>query len=82
MQTSKIPGHKDFLRIEVMSPALVHFSTDNWNTKKEIETQTPGFDIHVADISIQSCLAGEIIFTFFWQYSNKWEGKDFRVLIV
>lgn len=82
MQTKKISPQKEFLRIEVLSPALIHFTTDNWHTTKEIETQTCGFNIHVADISIQNLSEGEIIFTFFWKGSNKWEGKNFSVMIV
>jgi glucoamylase len=82
MQTKKISCQKEFLRIEVLSPALIHFSSDNWSTTNEIETKTCGFDIHVADISIHNLPAGELIFTFFWKLSNKWEGKNFTVAIV
>jgi glucoamylase len=71
------------LRIEVQAPALIHWSTDNWQTVRDSPTHTPGMDIHIADLSTQDLPAGAMIdFTFYWPEANHWEGQNFVVQVV
>ena len=82
MQIKKILKQKKFLRIEVMAPSSVVWSADEWKTKNKIDTKNTGFDIYIADISLDDLHSDEIVFTFFWKQVDKWENKDFNVAVV
>jgi glucoamylase len=66
------------LRIEVLASATIHWSDDNWQTKKDVKTRNivPGF--HIADI-VPDKNTKTILFTFFWNEANRWENKDYKV---
>ncbi len=70
------------LRIEVLAPAVVHWSSDNWRTVNDMQTFDTRLGMHVADIDASEMNeGGEVLFTFYWKEANNWEGKDFSVLI-
>ncbi len=69
------------LRIEVLSTAIVHWSTDNWETFSDSETNDTGLGLHFADINLEDKISTEIKFTFFWKENSEWENKDFEVMI-
>ena len=70
------------LRIEVLAAAVVHWSTDNWQTKNDTETKDTKVGMHLADIDFGKKEAGEIKFTFFWKDANHWENKDYMIKII
>ena len=75
------PRGKD-LRISLLAPALVHWSTDNWQTTHDSETRATGVGIHIADLPAKVLNAGEtVVFTFFWVQEQRWEGMDYSVTI-
>ncbi len=67
------------LRIELMAPALVHWSDDGWETIKETETTDTGLGVYFADLPIKSKKKGMIVFSFYWRNTHNWEGKNFKV---
>jgi glucoamylase len=70
------------LRIELMAPASIHWTADDWKTCHDIKTHDAGLKIHLADLPTQSLTAGkQIKFTFYWSDAGHWEGKDFMVRI-
>jgi len=70
------------LRIEVLAPAAVHWSDDNWRTTTDCKTIDTGIGIHYADLPTSGLSpASNILFTFFWPGANKWEGTDFQVTV-
>jgi glucoamylase len=70
------------LRIELMAPAVLHWTADNWKTCQDIKTLDGGLGIHLADLPTQSLPEGkQIKFTFYWPESSHWEGNDFMVRI-
>ena len=76
-----IPSGKD-LRIALLSPALVHWSKDNWQTTNDVNTRNTGVGIHAADLPTTALDAGHtIVFTFYWTGTRQWEGADFSVTI-
>jgi glucoamylase len=80
-KTRSLPVGK-LLRIELLAPALVHWSADGWATAQDAETQDTCLGIHVVDIPTSKLPAGtELIFTFHWQEAQHWEGTDFVVRI-
>lgn len=70
------------LRLEVLAPAVVHWSADGWRTTKDTRTRDTGLGVHVADLATKELQAGASIeFTFYWPEANHWEGRNFRVVV-
>jgi glucoamylase len=68
------------LRIELLAPATVHWSTDNWRTITDTDTHDTGLGLHVADLSTQTLQPEtQIVFTFYWPGDRRWEGTDFTI---
>ncbi len=77
-----IPTGKS-LRIELLAPAVIHWSINNWEDVIETKTNETGIGIHLADIPTSSLKIDEQIqFTFFWSEANHWEGQNFAVKAV
>jgi glucoamylase len=76
-----IPAGKT-LRIETMSPAVIHWSADDWSTVQDAPTHDVGLGIHIADLTTLSLPAGkQIKFTFYWPDADHWQGTDFFVRV-
>ena len=78
-QRSQItPG--DVLRVEVLAPALIHWSPDGWKTRQELTTRDTGLGIHFADLNTQRIPGQRTVeFTFHWPEAGHWEGRNFKV---
>ncbi|RUY04868.1 glycoside hydrolase family 15 protein, partial [Mesorhizobium sp. M7A.F.Ca.CA.004.04.1.1] len=69
------------LRVELLDPATVHWSTDNWATAHDSQTVENAFGIHLADLPAASLPEGStLLFTFFWPGTGDWENVDFSVI--
>jgi glucoamylase len=80
-KTRSIPAGKK-LRIELLAPARVHWTADEWTTWHDDDTREIGFGIHFVDLPTQNAAHGlHIRFTFYWHDSERWEGLDFAVKI-
>jgi glucoamylase len=70
------------LRIELMAPAVIHWTADDWKTCHDLKTHDGGLKIHLADLRTQSLPEGrQIEFTFYWPDAGHWEGNNFMVRI-
>ncbi|MGF7163057.1 glucoamylase [Rhodoligotrophos appendicifer] len=70
------------LRVELLSPAMVHWTIDNWATAHDDEAQDVAFGVHLVDLPTQDAPSGDkIIFTIKWLADDNWEGEDFEVMI-
>ncbi len=72
---------KKILRIEILAPAKIRWSSDNWKTYTDTETIDTGLGLHLADIELINKSSEKIQFTFYWKEVNCWENKDFEVKI-
>jgi len=80
-KTRTVPRNKT-LRIVLLSPARVHWSVDNWQTSHDTDTRDTGLDMYVLDLPTASLPpGGQVVFTFFWPSENRWENKDYRVMV-
>lgn len=71
------------LRIELLAPAVIRWSKDNWKSFQDTKANDTGAEIYKVDIDTKSSNADEQIqFTFLWSDVNRWEGKNFSVKIV
>ena len=70
------------LRVEMLAPAVIHWSVDDWKTPQDTKSRDVGLGVHVADLATQSLRDGQQIkFTFYWPVVSRWERTDFVVLI-
>ncbi len=59
------------LRVETLTPAVIHYSVDDWKTSQDSKSRDVGLGIHVADLVTQSLADGqEIKFTFYWPVAS------------
>jgi glucoamylase len=73
------------LRILALAAFRVHWSTDEWHTANDQESSNTKMGVCYADLEIAQESDGSrapIHFTFWWNDSGKWEGKDFHVEVV
>jgi glucoamylase len=70
------------LRTEMLAPAMVHWSPDNWRTVHDTNTVDTGLGIHFADLPTDKLPTGsKVLFTFLWTESGQWQGEDFEVTV-
>lgn len=70
------------LRILAMEPAMVHWSFDNWQTSHDNYTEDSGWNLEHFDLPTEKLVVGrQIVFTFYWRNSSRWEGRDFLVTV-
>ncbi len=73
-----LPAGK-ILRIELMPPAVIHWTANDWKTSQDLKLHDAGLGIQIADLSTNSLPEGkQIKFTFYWPDADHWEGKDFK----
>lgn len=71
------------LRIELLAPATIHWSADNWQTVADLVTRDSGFGIHYADLPTKALpLGAVVVFTFLWSGQQHWEGTNFYVTVL
>lgn len=81
-RTSTIPAGL-VLRIDLAVPALVHWSTDGWNTRGDTRTTDVGLGIQSVELPIAQLPVGTtIVFTWLDLTNDKWLGQDHSVSIV
>ncbi len=70
------------LRLLLMDPALVHWSLDNWQTSQNSDSNDSGWNLQHVDLPTETLPAGrQIVFTFLWKNSGRWEGRDYQVTV-
>jgi glucoamylase len=75
-------SHGQTLRLETLSPAVIHWSADGWRTVQNQPTLATGLGVYLADLPTGTITTGsEVQFTFYWPEADRWEGADFSVKI-
>ena len=70
------------LRIELLSPAVVHWTTTGWQTAEDTPTRDTGLGMYTVDLATQTLPPESAVeFTFFSPDTNRWQGTNFRVLV-
>lgn len=72
----------NILRVELPSPAIVHWSTDSWKTAQDSQTRDSGLGLYYVDLPTAQFKTGtQLVFTFHWSHNDQWEGKDYNIQI-
>jgi glucoamylase len=75
-------AHGKTLRLEVLTPATVHWSDDGWRTMHDTVSRDTGLGVHVADLLITHLSPGRTVdFTFHWSAVDTWEDRNFSVIV-
>jgi glucoamylase len=70
------------LRLSLLAPALVRWSTDGWKTPHNTHSTDTNLGVHFADLPSEKLPVGaSIVFTFLWTKGNRWEGVDYEVVV-
>jgi glucoamylase len=78
---SIIKGKK--LRVELLAPAKIHWSTDQWSSAKDTQTQPINLGLYYADLPVEKLKSGsEVAFTFYWIEEDRWEDQNYSVKVV
>jgi glucoamylase len=65
-----------------MEPALVHWSFDNWQNSHDSNSSESGWNLQHVDLPTEILAPGrQIIFTFYWKNTDRWEGRDYQVAV-
>lgn len=72
---------KSILRIEVLAPAMIRWTDDDWETSQDTDTKDTGIQIYIADIVPGNREGIRIQFTFFWKEIHRWENENFEIEI-
>ncbi|MGA7505687.1 MAG: glucan 1,4-alpha-glucosidase, partial [Candidatus Sulfotelmatobacter sp.] len=76
-----VPRNKT-LRLVLLSPAMVHWSIDDWNTSHDTHTRNTGLGTHILDLPTASLpVGGSAVFTFYWPEQDRWQGRDYKVFV-
>jgi glucoamylase len=80
-KTRSLPRYKK-LRLVLLNPAMVHWSIDGWKSSQDTNTRDTGFGTYILDLPTASLPPGSNVdFTFYWPQENRWEGKDYSVMV-
>ncbi|HPC72944.1 MAG TPA: glucan 1,4-alpha-glucosidase [Syntrophales bacterium] len=70
------------LRLELLAPARVRWSADEWRSIHDQDTVDTGLGVHFVDLPTKGLDPGSVIcLTFFWTASGQWEGSDYEVVV-
>ncbi|HET7205347.1 MAG TPA: glucan 1,4-alpha-glucosidase [Terriglobales bacterium] len=70
------------LRIILLSPGMVHWSDDNWQTTHDTYSRDTGLGVHPVDLPTNDLPAGrEVVFTFYWPDQQRWEGINYSIAV-
>ena len=72
-------GH--VLRVELLRPAMVHFSVDGWVTTHDVPARDTGIGVWRVDIDAKLREGASIVFAIRWADDSSWEPRDFRVTV-
>jgi glucoamylase len=67
------------LRILALASFSLRWTTDEWHTVNNSQSNSTSIDIHFVDIPLAMDQCSPIRFTFFWPSNNRWEGRDYKI---
>jgi glucoamylase len=70
------------LRILASSPFSLHWSDDEWVSKRDTASTPTSIGLEYVDIAIANTQTAPIRFTFYWTQQAQWQGSDYQVEVV
>ena len=80
-KTRTLPCGKT-LRLLLMEPATVRWSFDHWQHTQDSNSEESGWNLQYVDLPSESLKVGrQIIFTFYWKNSGRWEDQNYQLAV-
>jgi glucoamylase len=70
------------LRIQAPAAFRLHWSTDEWRTAVDTDSNPTRLRIEYVDIPVAPAQEAPIRFTMQWTATEAWEGRDYEVAVV
>ena len=67
------------LRIQAPAKFSLHWSDDDWKSVRDTDSTETALGIEFVDIPIGKGQKDRIRFTFFWNSTGSWEGRDYSI---
>ncbi|MGA7763653.1 MAG: glycoside hydrolase family 15 protein [Candidatus Binataceae bacterium] len=67
------------LRIQSAEPFMLHWSKDEWHHPNDSRSTHTAVGVNFVDIDVTTADRAPVRFTFYWETSGKWEGRDYAV---
>src|SRR5581483_920914 len=69
------------LRIQASEPFVLHWGRGEWEGPRDTHSTHTAIGIDYADMEVPSTDRRPVHFTFYWKKRERWEGRDFAVLV-
>jgi glucoamylase len=70
------------LRLVLLDAALVHWTSDGWQTTNDLYARDTRLGVYAADLPTSFLKSGQVIeFTFRWLQGQAWEGTNYSVVV-
>jgi glucoamylase len=70
------------LRIEVYASARLHWSANDWATAEDTEMSDAGLGVYMYQFGKEELdQATTLKFTFYWHQGQRWEGRNFSLVV-
>lgn len=70
------------LAVALPRPGMIHWGIDHWREAADSKTIDTGLGLHVADLDVQKLKPGQCVnFTFMWQETREWLGREYCVQV-
>jgi len=70
------------LRVQARAPFRLHWSSDGWASARDTVSSGTAVGLHHVDLPAGPEARAPLQFTFYWTEADRWEGRDFRVVVV
>ena len=71
------------LRVELLGPGRVRWTSDDWRSAHELETTDTTLGVHTADLPVEQLEPGTLVgFKIQWSGDDSWEGEVYGVSII
>ena len=69
------------LRVQAAAPFTLRWSADQWETVRDTVASSTALGLAFADIMIGPEQRAPIVFTFHWTADQRWEGRNYEVIV-
>jgi glucoamylase len=69
------------LRVVMPDAFLLHWTADEWRSQSDTLSKSSVLGMEYADVPLPQGQNAPIKFTFYWNESDRWEGRDYEVAV-
>jgi len=70
------------LRVELLAPAVVHWTIDGWRTVHDTPTRDTTLGVYLVDLETMDLrIDDNVEMTFYWPAADRWEGTNFVICV-